>query len=128
MTDLLGQEIKTRIETYLKHPHLETIIADPVFLDKVRADFSRKSSALRVKLGEVYADLETFHRMVFEPAFETDEVTRRALVATLIFFLNPFDFFPGGIPLLGLVDGRLVIACAAQTCSGEIDRFAAIHE
>ena len=79
-------------------------------------------------LGEVYSDLETFHRMLFDHSFETDEKTRQALVAALIFFLNPFDFFPGGMPLLGLVDGRLVIACAAQNCSGEIDRFAATRK
>jgi hypothetical protein len=128
MTDLLGQEIKTRIETYLKHPHLESIVSDPAALERIRADFSRKSSALRVKLGEVYADLETFHDMVFEPSFEIGVEARRTLVAVLIFFLNPFEFFPGGMPLLGLVDGRLVIACAAQTCSGEIDRFASTRK
>jgi uncharacterized membrane protein YkvA (DUF1232 family) len=128
MTDVLGREIKTRIEEYLASPLLHSKASDPQVLKKIETDFLKKSLGLRLKLGDVFADLETFYQMLFDPDFTPDEKTRTALVAVMIYFLNPFDFIPGGIPIVGLVDDRLVIAFAAQVCRPEIDRFTTMKQ
>lgn len=123
MTDVLGREIKTRIEEYLSHPILQSKATDPQVLQKIEADFLKKAPGLRIKLGDVFSDLETFYRILFDKDFTPDAKTQTALVAAMVYFLNPFDFIPGGIPIVGLVDDRLVIACAAQLCRFEIDRY-----
>lgn len=125
MADVLGNEIKSRIEEYLASPLIQSKVSDPSVLKKIETDFLKKTLGLRLKLGDVFADLETFYNMLFDHTFTTDEKTKTALVAVMIYFLNPFDFIPGGIPIMGLVDDRFVIACAAQACRPEIDRFTA---
>ncbi len=125
MSDILGGEIKTRIEQFLSDPGIRAKASDPDTLKKIRIEFAKKTSRLRHNLGDAYSDLETFHDMLFDETFTLDKKTAALLVAVMIFFLNPFDFIPEGIPLLGLVDDRLVIAIAARACSGELLRFCA---
>jgi len=124
MADILSGEIKARIEQYLADLRHETICSDPDALAKIRNDFQRKADLLRHKLGDVYADLETFHDMLFDPGFQIGPAEKKKLVAVMVYFLNPFGYFPGGTSLVGLVDDRLVIACAAQACHRALERFA----
>jgi len=128
MADILGREIKTRIEKYLSDPPFRSKTGVPDILKRIEADFPRRAKGLRRKLGHVYGDLETFYEILFGQSFVTNEKTRNTLTAALVFFLNPFEFLPKGIPLVGLVDDRLVIACAAQLCRSEIRRFQAHKE
>jgi|GEM_PF-2108823 len=123
MADLLGHEIKARIEQYLTDPLLQQISADPNVLKKIESEFPLKSTRLKLTLGDVYGDLNVFYKMLFDPSFALAAGSKTALVAVLIYFLNPFDYLPRGISFVGLVEDRLVIACAAQSCRDEIDRF-----
>jgi len=123
MADILSGEIKARIEKYLTDPSIRSLSHDDKALQKIKTDFPAMKARLRLKLGEVCDDLETFYSMLFDASFVLDERARTTLVAVLIYFLDPFDFLPQGAPLVGLVDDRLVIACAAQACRKEIDRF-----
>ncbi len=128
MADILGREIKTRIERYLSNPSFGSEAGAPEILKRIKIDFPRKAKGLRPRLGPVFGDLEIFYEILFEQSFDANKKTQKILTATLVFFLNPFEFLPKGIPLVGLVDGRLVIACAAQLCRSEINRFQAKKE
>lgn len=123
MADILSSEIKARIEKYLTDPSIKSLARDEKALQKIKTGFPTMKARLRLKLGEVYDDLEIFYTMLFDGSFALDEGSRTTLVAVMIYFLDPFDFIPQGAPLVGLVDERLVIACAAQACRAEIDRF-----
>jgi uncharacterized membrane protein YkvA (DUF1232 family) len=125
MADILGREIKTWIERYLSDPPFRSEAGVADILKRVKVDFPQKTKGLRRKLGPVFCDLETFYEILFEQSFVVNKRTQKILTATLVFFLNPFEFLPKGIPLVGLVDDRLVIACAAQLCRSEINRFQA---
>ena len=125
MADILGREIKESIEKYLADPRFTEKARDPKVLERIRRDFPARSKILERRFGRVFADLEIFYHMLFDPDFDAGAETRRILAAVLIYFLNPFEYVSGGIPLVGLVDDRLVIACAAQRCREAIDRFAA---
>lgn len=125
MADILGCKIKTRIQKFLTEPHLRDIARDQAILDKIKSDYIRKADGLRLKLGDAFSDLDTFHSMLFDSSLEMNEEIRSVLVAVMAYFLNPFDFIPGGIPLVGLVDDRLVIAIAAKICREEIAGYTA---
>ncbi len=123
MADILSSEIKARIEKYLTDPSIQSLSHDEKALQKIKTNFPAMKTRLRLKLGEVCDDLETFYSMLYDTSFALDERSRTTLVAVMIYFLDPFDFLPQGAPLVGLVDDRLVIACAAQACRSEVDRF-----
>jgi uncharacterized membrane protein YkvA (DUF1232 family) len=48
-----------------------------------------------------------------------------AVVATLIYFVNPIDFIPDFIPLLGQIDDIFVLGYMIKTLNKEIERFMA---
>jgi uncharacterized membrane protein YkvA (DUF1232 family) len=48
-----------------------------------------------------------------------------AVVATLIYFVNPFDLVPDFIPIIGSIDDILVISYLIKTLNTEIQRFMA---
>ena len=48
-----------------------------------------------------------------------------AVVATLIYFVNPFDLIPDFIPIIGSIDDILVISYLIKTLNTEIQRFMA---
>ncbi len=123
MADILSSEIKARIEKYLTNPSIQSLARDEKALQKIKMTFPTMRARLRLKLGQVHDDLDIFYTMLFDPSFALDARARTTLVAVMVYFLDPFEFIPEGIPLVGLVDDRLVIACAAQACRAEVDRF-----
>lgn len=48
-----------------------------------------------------------------------------AVVATLLYFVNPFDLIPDFIPVIGSIDDILVISYLIKTLNTEIQRFMA---
>lgn len=123
MADILSSEIKARIDKFLSDPSIQSLARDQNALQKIKTDFPTMKARLRLKLGEVCDDLEIFYSMLFDKDCNLGERSRTTIVAVMIYFLDPFDFIPQGAPLVGLVDDRLVIACAAQACRNEIDRY-----
>lgn len=57
----------------------------------------------------------------------TDVSTRSivALIAALIYFVNPFDLIPDFIPIIGKIDDVLIISFLIKTLNKEIQRFMA---
>ncbi len=123
MADILGCKIKDRIEEFLTAPEFLDISSNRAILEKINSDYLRKADGLRAKLGDAFSDLDTFHAFLFDSEREKTDRTRTVLVAVMAYFLNPFDFVPDGIPLVGLVDDRLVIALAAKICGKEIEGY-----
>jgi uncharacterized membrane protein YkvA (DUF1232 family) len=48
-----------------------------------------------------------------------------AVVATLLYFMNPFDLIPDYIPILGQIDDILVLSYLVKYLNKEIERFMA---
>ena len=78
---------------------------------RVRRDFWRKFGkfAARIPFAE---DLLTAYYCAFDR--QTPTYVRVALVAALAYFVDPFDFIPDVLPVIGLTDDAAVLAGAIK--------------
>jgi uncharacterized membrane protein YkvA (DUF1232 family) len=111
-------KIKARIT--LRDNKALTILRDAV---------SDKVEASKGKIAEGLDDLYTLLRLL--TAYITGEyreisvTSMIAVVAALIYFLNPMDIIPDFVATIGFLDDLTVLAYVVKTFKDEIDKFIA---
>ncbi len=78
-------------------------------------------------LGKILDDLIVLVRLV--KAWVTGKYSKTPLhtiilvVATMLYFINPFDIIPDFIPVIGYVDDATMIATGIQSIRGDLKDF-----
>ena len=86
-----------------------------------------KAQSNRDRLGEVWEDLQTLMRLLH--AYITGRYrvvpwkTLVRIVAAVLYFVNPFDFIPDFLPVLGFIDDISVIGFAVVSVKSDIELF-----
>ena len=94
---------------------------------KLAAQAAKKAQKNKAALQKVWDDLLTLTRLL--RAWARREYTTVpwrtlvAVVAALIYFLNPFDLIPDFLPTLGLVDDATLVALVVASISEDLARF-----
>ena len=94
---------------------------------QLAAQAAEKAQKNKAALQKVWDDLLTLTRLL--RAWARREYTAVpwrtliAVVAVLIYFLNPFDLIPDFLPTLGLVDDATLVALVVASISEDLARF-----
>jgi uncharacterized membrane protein YkvA (DUF1232 family) len=56
---------------------------------------------------------------------DVPEQNLRAIIATLLYFVSPFDVIPDWVPVLGHIDDAFVVSLALKTVRADLDAFMA---
>ena len=94
---------------------------------QLAAQAAEKAQKNKAALQKVWDDLLTLTRLL--RAWARREYTAvpwrtlAAVVAVLIYFLNPFDLIPDFLPTLGLVDDATLVALVVASISEDLARF-----
>jgi uncharacterized membrane protein YkvA (DUF1232 family) len=94
---------------------------------KLAAQAAKKAQKNKAALQKVWDDLLTLTRLL--RAWARSEYTTVpwktlvAVVAALVYFINPFDLIPDFLPTLGLVDDVTLVGLVVASISEDLARF-----
>ncbi|SLM49479.1 conserved protein of unknown function [Nitrospira japonica] len=84
-------------------------------------------SMARARGGAIWTDIQLLTRLLkawMNGAYHgVSAQTLVAIVAALIYFINPFDAVPDFIPGLGYIDDAALIAWLLKSLAGDLDQF-----
>ncbi len=109
---------ESRAKRIINNPGKTRVLAD-------RAE--RKAKRSRTKLGDIWTKLTGFIRMT--RAWSNGEYKNVSLktmilvVASVLYFLNPFDIIPDFIPFLGYLDDVTIISFVGVAITKDIEKF-----
>jgi uncharacterized membrane protein YkvA (DUF1232 family) len=108
----------------------EAYLRDPVRLRKLVQDAVGKVNIIpRGPFGEAWPYLLAMIRVVrdYQRAEYRDMAAPKMLniVATLIYFVSPFDVIPDWLPVLGHIDDSFVVTLALKSIRADLDAFMA---
>ena len=108
----------------------EAYLRDPVRLRKLVQDAVGKVNVIpRGPFGEAWPYLLAMIRVVrdYQRAEYRDMAAPKLLniVATLIYFVSPFDVIPDWLPVLGHIDDSFVVTLALKSIRADLDAFMA---
>lgn len=91
------------------------------------SDAIRKANKEKGKISDIIEDIKTLGRMLKayanENNFEMPKAVMIAAVATLAYFINPFDVIPDFIAGAGFIDDAAVLTLMLNSFSKDIKRF-----
>jgi uncharacterized membrane protein YkvA (DUF1232 family) len=108
----------------------EACMRDPARLRKLVQDAVGKINTIpRGPFGETWPYLLAMIRVVrdYQRAEYRDMAAPKLLsiIATLIYFVSPFDVIPDWLPVLGHIDDSFVVTLALRSVRAELDTFMA---
>jgi uncharacterized membrane protein YkvA (DUF1232 family) len=108
----------------------EAYVSDPVRLRKLVQDAVGKLNTIpRGPFGETWPYLLAMIRVVrdYQRAEYRDMPAPRLLtiIATIIYFVSPFDVIPDWVPVLGHIDDAFVVSLALKSVRNDLDTFMA---
>jgi uncharacterized membrane protein YkvA (DUF1232 family) len=108
----------------------EAYVTDPVRLRKLVQDAVGKLNTIpRGPFGETWPYLLAMIRVVrdYQRAEYRDMPAARLLtiIATIIYFVSPFDVIPDWVPVLGHIDDAFVVSLALKSVRNDLDTFMA---
>jgi uncharacterized membrane protein YkvA (DUF1232 family) len=108
----------------------EAYLRDPARLRKLVQDAVAKVNIIpRGPFGEAWPYLLAMIRVVrdYQRAEFRDMAPSKLLsiVATLIYFVSPFDVIPDWLPVLGHIDDSFVVTLALKSIRADLDAFMA---
>jgi uncharacterized membrane protein YkvA (DUF1232 family) len=104
----------------------EGYIARKENLDELLKKAGRKAERNYDFLLSVWESLQTLVRLILawlNGKYRSPAATVLMSVAAIIYFVNPYDFIPDSIPVLGLVDDASVITFVVRANAREVSRF-----
>ncbi|HEY9032630.1 MAG TPA: DUF1232 domain-containing protein [Pseudomonadales bacterium] len=110
----------------------ETLLANRQQLNQLAADAGEKMQRRIGALGEIRQSLLAFLRLIKAwAAGRYRSIPWNSLlliVASVVYFVMPFDVVPDFLVALGLVDDLALLAWVARQCKKDIDAFLAWEE
>ncbi len=121
------RKLNTKKEINKIENKAEEYIADKKKIGYLLNKAFEKAEKNKSLLGKILDDLVVLVRLV--KAWVTGKYSKTPwqtlvlVVATILYFLNPFDVIPDFIPVIGYVDDATMIATSIQSIRGDLKDF-----
>jgi uncharacterized membrane protein YkvA (DUF1232 family) len=109
----------------LQRDDIKQRLQEPRTEDAIKQGFPEAVESIKSQVGEIWDDLHTAYKMLFDAQFDLQPQYRAALIAAFGYLVSPIDIIPDIVPVLGLSDDVAVITLAVRFCKPEIERYRA---
>ncbi len=124
---LRERKINTKREFSKIENNAKEYVEDKKNIGRLLNEALEKADKSKGLLGKILDDLIVLFRLV--KAWARGKYSRVPIrtiiliIATLLYFVNPFDVIPDFIPVIGYVDDATMIAAAIQSIRGDLTDF-----